>query len=115
MDTVLDRAGRALHDAHSARLALFVIDHTDIVLDRDRAEFARPRANAAADARDIAALLGVSAFLRVVAADDDFGLAVGNDLDQLVRACLDACAAAGALAAVNDGDAAFCKNCGKSV
>ena len=100
MDEILDRAGRALNNAHAALLALFVVDDSEVVFDVDRVEFTGSLAHAAADAGDGAVLAGIRTLLGVVAADKDFCLIVGNDLDQAVGAGLDAGAAAGALVAV---------------
>ena len=105
MEDILDRAGRALDNAHTALLALVVVDGGKIVFDVDRVKFAGSLTHAAADAGDITALAGIRALLGVVAADDDLGLVVGNDLDQVVGAGLDAGAAAGALVAVYDSHA----------
>ena len=105
MEDILDRAGRALDNAHTALLALVVVDGGKVVFDVDRVEFAGSLAHAAADAGDITAFTGIRALLGVVAADNDLGLIVGNDLDQAVGAGLDAGAAAGALVAVYDSDA----------
>ena len=105
MEDILDRAGRALDNTHAALLALFVIDGSEVVFDVDGVEFAGPLAHAAADAGDITAFTGIRALLGVVAADNDLGLIVGNDLDQAVGAGLDAGAAAGALVTVYDSDA----------
>ena len=50
MEHILDRACRAFHYAHTAFLALFMIDNTEIVLDRNSAEFTGSGAKAAAAA-----------------------------------------------------------------
>ena len=102
MEHVLDRACRALHYAHTAFFALFMIDDTEIVLNLDSSEFTGLRAQSAADAGSGAVFARLSALLGVVAADEDLGFVVGNDLDQTVGAGLDAGAAAGALVAVDD-------------
>ena len=102
MEEILDSAGRALDDAHTALLALFVVDGSEVVLDVDGVEFACSLAHATADAGDRAVLAGVGTLLSVVAADNDLGLVLGNDLDQAVGAGLDAGAAACALVAVDD-------------
>ena len=105
MEDILDRAGGALYNAHAALLALFVIDGGKVVFDVDRVEFTGSLAHAAADAGDGAVLAGIRALLGVVAADDDLGLIVRDDLDQVVGAGLDTSAAACALVAVYDSDA----------
>ena len=105
MNEILDRAGRALNNAHAALLALFVVNDSEVVFDVDRVEFTGSLAHAAADAGDGAILAGIRTLLGVVAADKDFCLIVGNDLDQAVGAGLDAGAAACALVAVYDSDA----------
>ena len=76
-----------------------MIDDTEIVFDRDSAEFTSLCANAAADAGGSAILARISALLGVVAADDDLGFFLRNQFDQFVGAGLDAGTAAGAFAA----------------
>ena len=105
MDEILNGAGRALDNAHAALLALFVVDDSEVVLDVDGVEFAGSLAHTAADAGDGAVLAGIRTLLGVVAADENLGLVIGNDLDQAVRAGLDTGAAACALVAVDDSDA----------
>ena len=90
MDEILDRAGRALYYAHAALLALFVVNDSEVVFDMDGVKFTGSLAHAAADAGDVATLAGICALLGVVAADKDFCLIVGNDLNQAVGAGLDA-------------------------
>ena len=104
VDEILDRAGRALYYAHAALLALFVVDDSEVVFDMDGVKFTGSLTHAAADAGDVASLAGICALLGVVAADKDFCLIVGNDLDQAVGAGLDAGAAAGALVTVYHSD-----------
>ncbi len=98
---ILDRAGRALCSAQAALNALLGIDLTEIVLNCDRALRADSCTLSASDTCDIAAFSCICALLLVVAADLDL-CRFGDDLDQLLRACLSASAAACAVVASHD-------------
>ena len=99
---ILDRAGRALGRAHTALDALLGIDDTEVILNGDRALRADSCALSASDTCSGTSLSGICALLLVVAADLNLR-GLRDDLDQLLRACLCACAAACAIVASDNG------------
>lgn len=90
---ILNCAGRALGGTQTALDALLGIDLAEIVLNRDRALRADFRALSASDAGDFTAFSCICALLLIVAAYLDLR-GLRDDLDQFLRACLSAGAAA---------------------
>ena len=101
MHDILNCTGRALCCAKTALDALGRINAAEIVLDRDRTLRADSCALSAADTCHVTCLSGVCALLLVVTANLYLGR-LRDDLDQLLRASLRACAAACAVITSND-------------
>ena len=91
----VDRTRRALLQAHTAVLALRVIDRSDVVLDRDSLELADLHALAAADTTVVALLARCGTLIGVAAENVNLSL-LRNHVDEVLRARLRALTASDA-------------------